>query len=592
MISATPRTDDIRARAHELVSELSVKEKVGLLFHPILILGADHDPDAATPFGPSTRELIVDRGIRHFCLAAIPSPVETAKAITRLQNIATGHGSRLPIVFSSDPRHSFLQNMGATHRAEGVSQWPEPIGLGALDDPELVREFARIVRHDYRAMGVRMALHPQVDLATDPRWARQAQSFGADPEKTSRLLAAYLEGLQGDEVGADSVAATVKHFPGGGPQKDGEDPHFPYGREQVYPGGRFEEHLAPFRTAIAAGAAAIMPYYGMPVGLVRNGHRVEEVGFAFNRALITDLLRDELGFDGVVLSDFGLVHDAHIFGKPFPARAWGVEHLDPAERMARLFAAGVDQLGGESDTAQVVELLERGRLDEQRITDAAARIARLTLQLAPGVQTPDVTALPLREHVELGRRAQSLAVTVLSNGRLGDGSSALPMRGSRRVSLHGVDAASLPEGWTAVEPGDAEVAIARVAAPFEPRDHYFLESGMEQGSLEFRPEVVEELRAIAAQAPLVVVVTLSRPAILTPIAEFATALIAEYGASDAALLDALTGVVPHRGRLPFELPRSMAAVVASCPDVAGGTHDPLYPTGWGVEIDIDERVAG
>lgn len=596
MISATPRTDDTRARAHELVSALSVKEKAGLLFHPIIILGADHDPDAATPFGPSTRELIVDRGIRHFCLAEIPSPAETAVALTRLQEIASGHGSRLPIVFSSDPRHSFLQNMGATHRADGVSQWPEPIGLGALDDPDLVREFARIVRHDYRAMGVRMALHPQVDLTTDPRWARQAQSFGADPVKTSRLLAAYLEGLQGDEVGTDSVAATVKHFPGGGPQKDGEDPHFPYGREQVYPGGRFEDHLAPFRTAIAAGAAAIMPYYGMPVGLVRNGHRVEEVGFAFNRALITDLLRDELGFDGVVLSDFGLVHDAHIFGKPFPARAWGVEHLDPAQRMARLFAAGVDQLGGESDTAQLVDLLEDGRVDEQRVTEAATRIARLTLQLAPGAQPgaeiPDVTTLPLREHVELGRRAQSHAVTVLSNGRLGDGSNALPMCGIRRAHLQGVDAASLPEGWTAVEPGDAEVAIVRLSAPFEPRDHYFLESGMEQGSLEFPLEVLEDLRALAAQAPLVVSVTLSRPAILTPIAEFATALVVEYGASDAALLDALTGLVPHRGRLPFELPRSMAAVAGSSPDVAGGTQDPLYPSGWGIETGIGERLAG
>ena len=154
-----------------------------------------------------------------------------------LQQIAMTHGSRLPIIFSTDPRHSFLQNMGATHRADGVSQWPEPIGFGALDDPDLVREFATIVREDYRAMGIRMALHPQVDLTTEPRWARQAQSFGADPLVTSRLVTAFLEGLQGPVLGGGSVAATVKHFPGGGAQKDGEDPHFPYGREQVYPGG-------------------------------------------------------------------------------------------------------------------------------------------------------------------------------------------------------------------------------------------------------------------------------------------------------------------------------------------------------------------
>lgn len=546
----------------------------------MLALDVDHDHDASSPFGPSIREMIVERGIRHFCLATIPSPVQTAVELNRLQLIATSHGSRLPIVFSTDPRHSFLQNMGATHRAEGVSQWPEPIGFGALDDPDLVREFARIVRDDYRAMGIRMALHPQVDLATEPRWARQAQSFGADQALTSRLLTAFLKGLQGPELGAGSVAATVKHFPGGGPQKDGEDPHFPYGREQVYPGDRLDDHLMPFRAAIAAGAAAIMPYYGMPVGLTRNGRVVEEVGFAFNRALITELLRDELGFDGLVLSDFGLVHDAVVFGKPFPARAWGVEHLDPGSRIVRLLDAGVDQLGGENDTALLLSLLEDDRISPERVRDAAVRVVELNLRLTgSAASAPAAADLPLREHVELGRLAQSRAVTVLHNG-LRDDQPALPLVRPLRAHLTGIAPSALPDGWSTAAPADADIAVVRLAAPFEARDQFFLESGMEQGSLDFEPEVIEELRSLAAQTALIVAVTLSRPAILTPIAEFATAIVGDYGASDEALLDALTGVVTPEGRLPFELPRSMAAVAASRPDVAGDTVDPLYPVGW------------
>ena len=243
-------------------------------------------------------------------------------------------------MFSTDPRHSFVQNDGAAHRAQGVSQWPENLGLGAIGDADLVRRYATIVRRDYLAMGIRMALHPQIDLTTEPRWGRQAQSFGADPTETGRLVTAFLEGLQGDDLGSESVAATVKHFPGGGPQRDGEDPHFPYGREQVYPGGRFDDHLEPFRAAIATGTAAIMPYYGMPVGLTLDGEPVEEVGFAFNKQIISGLLRDQLGYDGVVLSDFGLVTDMEINGKPFPARAWGVEELTPIERVAKIFHAG------------------------------------------------------------------------------------------------------------------------------------------------------------------------------------------------------------------------------------------------------------
>lgn len=585
----TPNTSalEANARAKDLVAGLSAAEQAGLLFHPMIMIDADHDPDVPSPIGPSTRELIVDRGIRHFALASIPPPQATARVLSRLQGIATSHGSRLPIVFSTDPRHSFLQNDGATHRAEGVSQWPEPIAFGALDDPELVRDFARIVRDDYRAMGIRMALHPQVDLTTDARWARQAQSFGADPELTSRLLTAFLEGLQGPELGAESVAATVKHFPGGGAQLDGEDPHFEYGREQVYPGGRFEDHLLPFRAAIAADAAAIMPYYGMPVGLTRNGQQVEEVGFAFNRALITDLLRGELGFEGVVLSDFGLVHDAVVFGKPFPARAWGVEHLDPGQRLARLLAAGVDQLGGESDTALLLSLLEDGRVSRERVEDAATRVVEMNLRLfgdgAADETAPDAATLPLREHVELGQLAQSRAITVLRAGLPGE-NAVLPLNGLLRVHLQGLDASALPDGWTSTDPADADMAIVRLAAPFEPRDHYFLESGMEQGSLGFAPEIVDELRSLAAVTPLLVAVTLSRPAILTPLAEFATVIVGDYGASDRALLDALTGVVMPEGRLPFEIPRSMQAIADSRPDVAGDTVDPLYPAGRRVDL--------
>ena len=122
----------------------------------------------------------------------------------------------------------------------------------------------------------------------------------------------------------------TKHFPGGGPQKDGEDPHFSYGREQIYPGQGFDYHLQPFRAAVAAGTSQMMPYYGMPVGT-----DYEEVGFAFNKGIITDLLRDELGFDGIVCTDWGLVSDSVILGQAMPARAWGVEHLSELDRASR-----------------------------------------------------------------------------------------------------------------------------------------------------------------------------------------------------------------------------------------------------------------
>jgi beta-glucosidase len=514
----------------------------------------------------------------------LPTAQETARWQNAVQELAeeTPHG--IPVTFSSDPRHAFTENSGVSFAAGAMSQWPEPLGLAAIGDAELVREHADVVRREYRAVGLRAALHPQVDLATEPRWGRQAQTFGQDAAASSELVAAYLSGLQGDELGPDSVAGTTKHFPGGGPQKDGEDPHFPYGREQVYPGGRFAEHLEPFRAAIAAGTAGIMPYYGIPVGLHLDGEPVEEVAFGFNRRIVTGLLRDELGYDGVVVTDWGLVTDVEIAGKPFPARAWGVEHLSPADRLARILDAGADQLGGEACTDLLLELLASGRVAGSRLDEAVGRLLLVKFRLGlfddPYVDEDDAERLVgTAEARAAGHRAQAQAVTVLKNDDV------LPLR-RPRLYVEGVDAeVAAGYGEVVADPADAAVAVVRLAAPFEPRGEYFLEAFFHAGSLEFPAEVVERIEKLAAQVPVVLDVALDRPAVLTPLDGVVSGLTASFGASDAALLDALTGAVPPRGRLPFELPRSMAAVEASRPDVPSDTADPLYPYGSGLDLE-------
>ena len=116
------------------------------------------------------------------------------------------------------------------------------------------------MRREYLAVGIRLALHPTADVATEPRWCRAAGTFGEDAEVAARLVTAYLSGMQLETLGRESVACMTKHFPGGGPQLDGEDPHFSYGREQVYPGGNSEYHLIPFAAAIEAGGSSLRDY--------------------------------------------------------------------------------------------------------------------------------------------------------------------------------------------------------------------------------------------------------------------------------------------------------------------------------------------
>ncbi len=399
-------------------------------------------------------------------------------------------------------------------------------------------------------------------------------------------MAAYLEGFQGAELGPQSVACVTKHFPGGGPQRDGEDPHFPYGKDQVYPGGRFDDHLAPFRAAISHGTAGIMPYYGRPVGLARDGVPVEEVGFAYNRQIITDLLRDELGYDGVVVTDWELVNDNHVGDQVLPARAWGVEDLTPAERLTRLLDAGCDQFGGEECVDLLLDLVDRGIVSEDRITASARRLLLVKFRLGlfddPYVDEDEAERIVGAEGFRAaGEAAQSASVTVLENR---DATLPLFRAGRPTVYAEGLGADLDRYADRTDDPASADLAIIRLHAPFEPRDDLFLERWFHQGSLAFPPGLAVRLERIAEHVPVVVVVNLDRPAILTPLVALSAALVVEYGASDAALLRALSGEVAPRGRLPIDIPRSMDAVRAARADVAGDTADALYRAGAGIRI--------
>src|SRR6185436_20225997 len=128
--------------------------------------------------------------------------------------------------------------------------------------------------------------------ATEPRWHRVQETFTEDADLNAEIMTTLVKGLQGGPVSpSTAVALTIKHFPGGGPQELGLDPHYSFGKRQVYPGGRFDDHLKPFRAAIEAGVSSVMPYYGVPVGVTYGGVAYQRTGMAFSQQIVTDLLR-------------------------------------------------------------------------------------------------------------------------------------------------------------------------------------------------------------------------------------------------------------------------------------------------------------
>lgn len=574
---------DVEARVADLLSRMTVEDKAGIVFHQMIVPDLDLDNPQWTGLG-SLRELVVDKRIRTFNILG-SAPTETmVQFVNALQDLAAEQSLQIPILISTDPRHSAIDNMFTSAAGEGLSRWPESPGLAALRDPELVRAFADTVRQEYLAIGIHMALHPQVDIATEPRWSRISGTFGEDPELVAEYAAAYVLGLQGETLGADSVAAMTKHFPGGGPARDGLDPHFSNGRNQDYPGGQFATHLLPFEAAIAAGTSAIMPSYGIPRGIEVDGKPVEEVAMAFNRQMITDLLRDDLGFEGVVCSDWGVVSDAEFMGQTMAARAWGVEELAEVERLARVLNAGCDQIGGESKPALVIEALDRELLTEAVLDRAVARILRQHFQLGlfEGARADLDEARKVAgraDFVAAGIAAQKASITLLKD------SGNLPLSEGIKVYAEGMK----PEAFDGLaelvdDPSVADVAVLRLQAPFEPGADGFA-AMFHHGSLDFHDEEIAHVADISAQVPTVVDIYLERPAIVAPLLPLTSELTGTYGTSDRAYAEVLFGDGKAEGVLPFDLPSSMAAVEASQTDTPFDTKDPLFKAGTSLQGD-------
>lgn len=561
-------------RVDDLISRMGLEDKAGLLFQPVAKVGPlDEDGWWGTP----SMADVLARRICHMNVHEFDDIRTYVQWHNAVQLVAAQHPLAIPVTVSTDPRHHFSDNPASSFAAGPFSQWPEMLGLAAVGSTELVQSFGEIVRREYVALGIRTALHPQLDVTTEPRWGRQSGTFGEDAALASRLGVAYTLALQGPQIGPTSVSVMAKHFPGGGPVRDGEDPHFSWGREQVYPGGNTEYHLLPFKAVVDAGVSQLMPSYAIPIGTT-----FDEIAFAFNASVISELLRDEWGFDGVVCTDWNVLTE----------RPWGVEHLSVSERIAMALEAGVDQFGGNWHTDEVIALVRGGTVTEQRLDLSVRRILRAKFRLglfdSPYIDVDTaITTVGDPAAIAAGLAAQSAACTLLTNHATVTTVPTLPLRRGMKIYAEGVEPAAL-EGFATIvtSPDEADVAVIRLLAPWKPRgEPGTLEDAFHSGTLEFPAEDLERIRGIAAAVPTIIDIYLDRPAVLTGLTDTASAIMVNFGATDEALVRVLFGEVSPQGRLPFDLPRSDAAIEASRADTPFDTAQPLFRCGFGLAYD-------
>lgn len=591
-------------RAADLVNRLTLDEKAGLMMHGTApSLGAGAGMGVGSEYDlKRAMEMIDRRKVVTFITRLGGDPVVLAEQNNKLQEIAEAGRLGIPATISTDPRNHFQFVLGASIAAGSFSKWPETLGFAAIGDAALMRRFGDIARQEYRAVGIQEALSPQIDLATEPRWPRINGTFGEDAQVAKTMAEAYVAGFQNGETGLNSgsVVAIAKHWVGYGAAENGYDSHNAYGRHAIFPGNNFAEHLIPFEGAFKAKVGGVMPTYSILDGVTIDGKPLEPVGAGYSKQLLTDLLRGHYGFDGVVLSDWLISNDCkgaclngespgvqptlneETFGMP-----WGVEDLSRVDRFAKAVNAGVDQFGGVTSSDLLVEAVKDKKISEERLDQSATRI--LIQKFEQGLfENPYVD--PQKARTIVGNptfaaeatAAQARAMVLLDNK-----AKLLPMKDGKKVFLYGVDPkVATAKGFTVVTTSaEADFALVRLNAPYQqPHMNYFFGSRHQEGDLDFKDGNAdfEAFKSAANAVPTIVAVYLARPAILTGIRDQAGAILGNFGASDEALFDVIEGKQKARGRLPFELPSSMAEVMAQKPDVQHDTHHPLYPIGYGL----------
>lgn len=577
-------------RTEDLLQQMTLHEKIAQMQHPTFI----PRPDGSPP--PFLEKWASEINVGYVLVRDLANARAAAKTMNQVQSWSEASRLGIPIVVSMDSVHG-------TSYVGGALIHPHNLGLAATRDVDLVRRLTEASRDEHLAIGVRMTLSPVADIATEPRWGRVMETFGEDPDLVAEMVKTQVLAFQnGPELNSNSVMTTVKHFPGSGPQMNGVDMAPIVASLEAFQ----EHHLKPFIAAIEAGTGSIMPYYSIPLA-------IDTMAALGSKATLQDLLRGELGFEGIITTDWGM-----IWGIQQSATFVGGEISHDEAIVIGVAEGQVDGIGGESLRLvdDIARLVDEGLIEEEIIDKAVRRTLEAKFKMGifenPYVDVDHAEQLVgSAEHQQLSLEAARASMTLLKNNGI------LPLQSPQKVLVAGLRAAdmdSLTGGWTSGQTGvtildelknrvegkggtvfyegddaptaaklaeEADLAVVVIGEPA-----YMHSPPWGANTLEITPSQQELLEAIEATGtPIVVVVMMGRPYILTWCAEYADAILVAYypGTQGAlAIADVLFGDYNPQGRLPIQLPRSMAQVLSQKSDQPFDIEDPLYDYGFGL----------
>lgn len=587
---------DAETRAGDLVSQMTVREKIAQMQHPTYL------PRADGKIAPYLKNYCSEYGIGMLLIRELNSVEAAATTMNTIQEYAESSRLGVPVLVSMDSVHGLSYVSGATVT-------PHNLALAATRDEALVTKLAEIARDEHLAVGVRMTLSPEADIASEPRWGRVMETFGEDPDLVTQMVTAQVVAFQNgrDGLNTGSIVACMKHFPGAGPQMEGKDTSPIISSEET-----LQIHLKPYYAALEVNVASIMPYYSVPLALDMENSAIG------SKATLQDLLRDEMGFTGIIQTDWGMIWAI----QEALGTMTGEEVSDEEAILIGVTQSRVDGIGGES--IRLIDLMEEytqeGKIDEAILTAAATRIVKVKFEMGM-FENPycdvdyAVSFVGNEENQKVNLQAAREAMTLLKN----DG--ALPLNPDAKQTIlvcgpRAFDTDSLVGGWSSAQDGltiadavaayagenttvltekedvevikelaqQADVIIVSIGEPSYQHDPVWGYDTLE--IVQSQQEILEA--AVASGKTVITVVTGGRPYILTWCDENTNAILEAYypGAKGGiAIAETLYGMNNPTGKTPMQFPRNMESVNAQEGDVSFDLENPLYDYGFGLSYE-------
>lgn len=416
-----------RTELEALLHDMSRKEKIGQLFQ---ISGQFFAEDSVAT-GPMQELGITQEDLD---LAGTVLGVAGAERIRNIQKeYMEKHPHHIPLIFMMDVINGYR------------TVYPIPLAQGATFDPELSRECARMAAGEAAAAGLHVTFSPMTDLVRDARWGRVMESTGEDVWLNGQFAEAMTKGYQGEDLSdPETLGACVKHFAGYGAPDGGRD----YNTVQLTERTFREYYLPAYQAAVDAGAALVMTSF----------NTVNDIPATVNRKLMREILREEMGFDGVLISDYGAIGETIAHGLS----------SDRADAARRALEAGVDiDMMSGVYPEKLGKLMEEGTVSEQLLDEAVMRVLELKNRLGlfenpykGADREKEETLILCSENRELARKAAEESFVLLKNE-----TSFFPLKKGEKIAMIGpyADRRQLLGGWSFLGNAEDTVTVKEAA---------------------------------------------------------------------------------------------------------------------------------